>query len=189
MIEWIKRRKWWLFALILVGALVAYLQRWRGSRERSQDQVILAASARYGVPAALIKAVVWRESWFDPSATGRSGEVGLMQIMKDTGSDWAAAEHARWFLHRQLYDPEKNIQCGTWYLRRLLSRYEHTDSPVTYALAAYNAGPGNVAKWTSGAAATNSSAFLRRMAFPGTRDYVVSVTRRYEHYRRTFPPK
>lgn len=189
MVDLIKRYKWWLFAIIILGALIAGYDRWRAWRENSQDAVILSAGARYGVDPALIKAVVWRESWFNPRATGSKGEIGLMQIMKETANDWAAAERVPLFLHTQLYDPGKNTQCGAWYLRRLLTRYRGTDNPTVYALAAYNAGPGRVAKWSKEEAATNSVAFLNEMDYPSTRRYVASVVRRYEHYRRIFPPR
>lgn len=189
MIDLIKRYKWWLFGIILLGGIATYVDRWRTYREHSQDKVILAAATKYGVDPALIKAVIWRESWFDPRVTGTSGEVGLMQIMKDTANDWAAAEKLKWFTHSQLYDPARNAECGTWYLRRLLTRYRSTDNPVVYALAAYNAGPTRVSKWTLGAAATNSTEFLQQMTFPGTRKYVETVARRYQHYQQSFPEK
>jgi soluble lytic murein transglycosylase len=189
MVDLIKRYKWWLFGIILLGGIVTWYQGWRNYREHSQDAVILEASAKHGVDPALVKAVVWRESRFDPNATGTSGEVGLMQIMKDTASDWAAAERLSLFLHNQLYDPAKNTQCGAWYLRRLLTRYRHTDNPVIYALAAYNAGPTRVTKWSKGAAMTNSVAFLKEMDFPGTKKYVRSVMERHQQYRESFPPK
>jgi soluble lytic murein transglycosylase-like protein len=57
------------------------------------------------------------------------------------------------------------------------------------APAEYNAGRGNVLRWAKGPAATNSQQFLGQITFPGTRDYVRSVLRRYEEYRPTFPPK
>jgi soluble lytic murein transglycosylase len=112
-----------------------------------------------------------------------------MQIMKDTANDWAAAERFTLYAHSQLYDPAKNTECGAWYLRRLLTRYRNTDSPVVYALAAYNAGPTRVTKWSKGAAATNSVAFLDEMDFPGTRKYVESVAKQYHRYQKEFPPK
>jgi soluble lytic murein transglycosylase len=189
MIDRIKRYQWWLFGIIVLGGLVTFYERYASVREHSQDSVILAAGAKYGVDPALIKAVVWRESWFNPRATGASGEVGLMQIMKDTAKDWAGAERITLYTHAQLYNPLKNTECGAWYLRRLLTRYRNTDNPVVYALSAYNAGPTRVARWSQGAAATNSVEFLRQMDFPGTRKYVVSVTKRYEHYRRVFPAR
>lgn len=189
MIDWIQRHKWWLFGIILLGGLALLVERWRSFHEHSQDKVILAAGARYGVDPALIKAVVWRESWFNPRARGTSGEVGLMQIREPAAKDWAAAEKIHLFTHLQLYDPGRNTQCGAWYLRRLLLRYQGSDNPLPYALAAYNAGPSHVARWRQGAAVTNSTAFLHQMDFPGTRKYVEAVTSRYQHYRKTFPPR
>ena len=189
MIEFVQRRKWWLWGIICLGALIALFERWRSYRENSQDQFILAAAARYRVDAALVKAVVWRESYFNPNARGASGEYGLMQIMPDTGREWAQAEGVTLFLERQLFDPGKNTQAGSWYLRKQLHRYRAADNPVPYALAAYNAGPGRADRWSKGAAATNSAAFLRQIDFPGTKRYVESVLRRHQLYRKTFPPK
>src|SRR5881394_2093226 len=102
MIKLAQRYKWWLFAIIILGGLVTFIERWRVFREHSQDKVILAAGARYGVDPALIKAVVWRESWFNPRARGTSGEVGLMQIREPTAKDWAQAERVQVFLFFQL---------------------------------------------------------------------------------------
>ena len=81
---------------------------------------------------------------------------------------------------------KRSTLAGTWYFRKLLKRYAHTDNPIPYALADYNAGRGNVLKWNQGAAVTNSVAFIAQIGFPGTRDYVQSVLRRYAHYRPLF---
>jgi len=189
MIPWIQRHKLWLLVVILLGGLVTLVECWRARREESQDAVILTAGSRHGVDPALIKAVVWRESWFDPRARGTSGEIGLMQIREPTARDWANAEKVQLLTRFQLFDPGKNTDCGAWYLRRLLYRYQGTDNPLPYALAAYNAGPSHVARWRTGAASINSSEFLSHLDFPGTRRYVRMVMKRYEHYHRTFPPK
>jgi len=189
MIDLIKRYKWWLLGIILLGVLAWWIDHWRTYTEHSHDAAILAAAAKHRVHPALIKAVVWRESWFNPRAKGRSGEIGLMQIMKQTGSDWAAAEHVRLYIPDRLYDPAKNTECGAWYLKRLLDRYQRTDNPLPYALAAYNAGPANVAKWSTGAAATNAGAFVRQIRFPATRDYVLSVMKRFNYYPQNFSPR
>ena len=111
-----------------------------------------------------------------------------MQVMKGTGEDWAKAEKVTFYFHRRLYDPEKNIRAGTWYLKKLLNRYRHTDNPIPYALAAYNAGPGNADKWAKAAARATSAAFIQQISFPATREYVLSIMKRYEYYRRRFPP-
>lgn len=152
-------------------------------REHSQDVVIAAAAARYGMDPALIKAVIWRESWFDPWARGRAGEIGLMQICEDASREWADAEHVRGFEHAQLFDPGRNTLAGTWYLRKLLRRYATTDNPLPYALADYNAGRANALRWARDSAATNSADFVEAIGFPGTKAYVKAILSRYARYK------
>jgi len=177
----------WGAGVVLAIALLHWWQELR--RESSQDRPILSAARRYGVEPALVKAVVWRESRFDPLAKGRKGEVGLMQIMEGTANEWAEAEKLKLFYHRQLYDPWKNTLAGAWYLGRLLRRYQNTDNPLPYALADYNAGRGNVLRWAKGAATTNSQEFIAQIGYPSTKEYVKTALKRYEKYRQNFPPK
>ena len=160
---------------------------WEIWLEQSQDIPILAAAQRYGVEPALVKAIVWRESRFHSGARGLAHEIGLMQVRAEAAQEWADAEHVPKFEHEACLDPVTNTLAGTFYLRKLLKRYAGTDDPMPYALADYNAGRGNVLKWNSGAAATNSAAFTAQIGFPSTREYVRSVTRRYRKYQRTFP--
>jgi soluble lytic murein transglycosylase len=180
----------WLIALgtvVALGGLAWWLYcDWR---EHSQDAVILAAAQRYGVEPALVKAVVWRESWFNPRAHGHAGEIGLMQLQEAAAWEWADAEHVTAFAHEHCFDPGTNALAGAWYLHKLLQRYARADNPVPYALVDYNAGRGNLLKWNSGAAATNSAVFIEQIGFPGTKNYVKSVLKRYEHYRPIFPPE
>src|SRR4051794_25498626 len=167
-------------ALLVVGALAVVIGNWG---ERSQDANIHAAAKRYDVEASLIKAVVWRESKFNPLVRGRAHEIGLMQLQEDAAREWADSEHIEGFEHEQCFDPATNTLAGAWYLKKLLKRYRQTDDPVPYALADYNAGRGNVLKWNSGVAATNSTAFVEHIGFPGTRAYVKAVMRRRTVYR------
>ncbi len=183
-------RRRWLPVAALVLLVVAVMGGWLlyvHRREHSQDAVIHAAAARYGVDGALVKAVVWREGWFDPNARGKAGEIGLMQIREPAAREWAEAERIAGFQHEHILDPGSNTLAGAWYLAKLLRRYPQTDDPVPYALADYNAGRGNVLRWNGGAAATNSQQFLTQMTFPGTRRYVETVTQRRAKYRDEFP--
>lgn len=185
--------KWrWLLLLVLLLALMGgIIGRWRYDewREHSQDVPILAAARRYGVEPALVKAVVWRESRFNPNVRGSRGEIGLMQIIPSAAAkDWANAERLKILPPEHLFNPATNALVGAWYLARLCKRYNQTDNPLPYVLADYNAGRGNVLKWKQGPAVTNSSAFLLQIKFPSTRSYVQSVLRRYQHYRPIFPP-
>jgi soluble lytic murein transglycosylase len=154
--------------------------------EHSQDDVIRTAAQRYGMEPALVKAVVWRESRFRPDVRGRAGEVGLMQIRYDAAAEWAGEQRCTNFAIETCLDPGTNTLAGTFYLAKLLRRYTKTDNPLPYALADYNAGRGNVLKWNSGEAMTNSAVFISQIGFPGTSNYVLSVMQRAEHYRHSF---
>ena len=170
--------------VVLVGIGIYW---WRVNwLERSQDQVIRLAARRYAVEPALVKAVVWRESRFNPRAHGRAEEFGLMQLQEEAAREWADAERVPDFVHEHCFDPGTNTLAGTWYLRKLLRRYANSDNALPYALADYNAGRGNVLRWTKGEAATNSALFVAQIGFPRTRSYVQEVIARYEHYRPRF---
>jgi soluble lytic murein transglycosylase len=187
----VKRRRLRLLLILLLvflaGGLAVYWW-WQGRLERSQDGPIRAAARRYGVEPALVKAIVWRESHFHPRAQGRAQEIGLMQLREIAAQEWADAEHLEGFAHEHCFDPATNTLAGAWYLKKLLKRYARTDNPLPYALADYNAGRGNVLKWNSGPAASNSAAFVEQIGFPGTKDYVKAVMGRYAHYRPVFRP-
>jgi soluble lytic murein transglycosylase len=172
-------------AFLLLGAAAVYLW-WNSRLEQSQDDPIRVAAARYGVEPALVKAVVWRESRFNPSVRGRAQELGLMQLREEAAQEWADAEHISGFEHAHCLDARTNTLAGAWYLRKLLRRYTQADNPLPYALADYNAGRGNVLKWSTGEASTNSALFIEQIGFPGTKAYVKSVMLRYERYRRLF---
>lgn len=170
--------------LLVAAASVGVWERQRARLERSQDDVIRAAAIRYGVDPALVKAVVWRESRFNPAARGTAGEVGLMQLQEIAAQEWADAEQITPFKHEYCLDARTNTLAGTFYLGKLLQRYRHTDNPAAYALADYNAGRSNVLKWLTGAGATNSAVFIQQIGFPATREYVIQVMKRSQRYRR-----
>lgn len=96
------------------------------------DSIIKKASERYGVNADLIRSVVKTESNFDAGVVSHAGAQGLMQLMPET---------ARGLGVEDAFDPEQNVMGGTKYLKQMLDRY---DGDSKLALAAYNAGPGNV---------------------------------------------
>ena len=181
-----RRFLWSAGAIVLLAIAALFTWSYRQGRESRFDHLILTASGRYEVDPALVKAVVWRESRFQAFARGRAGELGLMQIRAAAAGEWAAAERLSQFEFEQLRDPATNTLAGTWYLARLLKRYQTTDDPVAYALADYNAGRRNVLRWNTSGALTNASEFLRQITFPGTRDYILSVRQRRDHYRPQF---
>jgi soluble lytic murein transglycosylase len=173
-----------LFAATIVAILLGIL--FRDRPEDRYDQQILAAARRYHIDPGLIKAVIWQESRFNPSARGKAGEIGLMQVREDAAFEWADDEHVHPFWHERILDPEINILCGTHYLAKLMQRYKKTDNPAAYALADYNAGRTHVLRWNKGAAQTNSVRFFAQMDYPGTRQYALNILERWKRYQRQF---
>lgn len=186
-------RRWIPYVAGVLGALAlgagviwlaTNLSRSRLGRDRRFDPEILQAAKRYSVDPSLIKAVIWKESTFNAAARGKAGEIGLMQLLEPAAIDWSSSQGVTGFTMEHLTNPTTNILAGTWYLSRLLQRYQHTDNPVPYALADYNAGRGNVLKWikTPGAD-TNSAMFIRQIGFESTRRYVEAVMNRRKRYQ------
>ena len=178
-----------LFLAGIVGLCVFLGWFWKVRPQHRYDEFIRLAGRRYNLEPALIKAVIWQESKFDPYVRGRAGEIGLMQVREPAAFEWADAEKLRGFNHEEITDPQKNILCGSFYLSKVMKRYTNTDNPIPYALADYNAGRTHVLRWNKGAAKTNSAAFLAQMDFPGTRQYAINVMKQYEHYKKGFEGK
>lgn len=99
------------------------------------DASINEHSLRMGVSADLVRAVIQVESAFNPKAVSTKGAMGLMQLMPATARELGVVNP---------FEPHENIRGGVAYLKQLLNRY---DQKVELALAAYNAGMGNVEKY------------------------------------------
>ena len=149
------------------------------------DALIAQAAARHGVNPSLVKAVIWRETRFQPQIQGSHGERGLMQITEVAATDWVKSEKIETFAPTDLFDPKTNIEIGTWYLGRAIKHWAHKDDPIPFALAEYNAGRTRVKRWekSSGPITDFTAEDLKGvMDFPLTKQYVTSILARYRHY-------
>lgn len=121
------------------------------------EDIFNRAAAKYGVDVNLLKAIAKQESDFQPNCTSHAGAMGIMQLMPDTAKGLGVTDP---------YDPEQNIMGGAKFISQMLKKY---DGDVTLALAAYNAGPNNVAKYGG------------VPPFKETQDYVKKVTAYYKN--------
>lgn len=155
------------------------------SRFQRYDDLIAQAATRHGVSSSLVKALVWRESRFQPHMLGAHGERGLMQITEPAATDWVLAEKIETFVPTDLLDPKTNLDVGTWYLARALRHWLGRDDPIPFALAEYNAGRSRVKRWDRDSSADGESTaegLRAAMDFPSTRDYVGSIIERHRAY-------
>jgi soluble lytic murein transglycosylase len=131
---------------------------------------------------SLIAGVIYAESKFSDS-TSSAGALGLMQLMPETAHFIAQRSGGTAFTTEDLSTPEINIAYGSWYLRWLLDRY---DEDEVLALAAYNAGMGNVDRWVEEARGRGERLDVADIPFPETRAYVQRVLDARRDYRRTY---
>lgn len=101
---------------------------------RTIEQIVADAAHKYALPRSLVRAVARAESALNPAAVSPKGAQGVMQLMPGTAKELGV---------RDAFDPAENIDAGVRLLRQLLEKY---DGRVAEALAAYNAGPGAVAR-------------------------------------------
>ncbi len=157
--------------LIVERTMPSWYARFRYPLE--YEHIVRGHAENYELDAALIAAVIYSESKFDADAESSSGAIGLMQLLPDTAEGIALNTGGSEFVVDDLYDPEINVRYGSFYLRRLLNKYDDLE----LALAAYNAGQANVDEWISSG---------NRIEFAETREYVDRVLDAREIYARAY---
>jgi soluble lytic murein transglycosylase len=166
---------------IVVALIVSRLDLGEAIREVTlplrHDDIIRQQAAEKDLDPALIAAVINAESGFDTHARSSAGAVGLMQVTPSTAQAIADESGGVAFEVSDLDDPQINISYGSYHLRELLDTYGGNEIA---ALAAYNAGSGNVDKWGG------SSLQLDGIEFPETRAYVEDVLAKRDQYRKNY---
>lgn len=138
------------------------------------------AATTYKIDQLLLYSLMRQESLFEGHAVSSAGAIGVMQIMPETGQEHASL--INWpvdYKTSDLYRPFINIPLGTSYLARLRT---YLNKNILAALAAYNAGAGNVEKWME-LASNDPDLFVEIIRFDETRQYIEQIVEFYEIYR------
>ncbi|MCQ4727299.1 lytic transglycosylase domain-containing protein [Anaerotignum faecicola] len=164
-----------VMTIIVIGALAAIVRYiiLPSIFIRKYGELVEKYSAEYDLDENLVYAVIFVESNFDESAVSVKDAKGLMQITDRTGT-WGAEEIGiEGFSPEMLFEPEINIHIGCWYLNVLSKQY---DFEIETALAAYNAGSGNVSGWLEDGEYSSDLRTLHTIPFEETQKYVMKVT-------------
>ncbi|MGZ9583209.1 lytic transglycosylase domain-containing protein [Paenibacillus marinisediminis] len=182
-------RKRYLLVLLVGLLFILFVQsQWLGKwmYPIPYEDTIRENAEAYQVDPFLVASVIRVESNYRPGQESRKGAIGMMQLMPDTAT-WIMGQMKvkdQWTLEQLKYEAEPNIMLGTWYLNSLIKQF---DNNWIAAVAAYNAGPGNVSQWLrddvwDGRLETAS----QQIPFNETRLYVQRVFHYYDKYKKAY---
>ncbi len=173
--------------LVAIAVVLAWPQFHHAVREITlplrHEDIIRQQAHDKGLDPALIAAVIYAESHFRDGQTSPAGALGLMQLTPATARYIAHKSGGTQFVLDDLATPQVNIAYGAYYLRYLLRRYGGNQ---TFALAAYNAGEGNVDRWIAAAQARDRAMTINAIPYAETRAYVSRVLTVRRQYRSSY---
>jgi soluble lytic murein transglycosylase len=178
-----------LLGVLAAGAVIAAPHVDRAVKEAAilplrHDDIIRQQAEDKDLDPSLIAAVIYSESRFRDNQVSSAGAIGLMQVTPETAKDIARRSGATNFRLADLDDPQVNISYGSYHLRYLLDRYGGNEA---LALAAYNAGEGNVDKWLVDASLNDRRFRVSDIPFAETRNYVQRVEKAKRQYEKEYP--
>lgn len=149
--------------------------------KKPYQEIVSVKAEEFGVDENLVYSVMKAESKFKEEATSTAGAMGLMQITEET-FEWMNDKFAGGTRENSLYAPETNIWTGTALLSVLLDEFHNIET----ALAAYNAGIGNVSGWLQDSKYSDDGVTLKEIPFGETRIYVKKVMKNLEIYNKLY---
>lgn len=142
------------------------------------SEYVYKYSEENDIDPLLTFSIIKAESNFQRNIKSSSGAIGLMQLMEATAIEEANEINEEIVVVEGLYNPEMNIKIGTKYFAKLMKRYENT----LVALAAYNAGIGNVDSWIKDGIIKSDGSNIENIPFKETNNYVRKIVRNYRIY-------
>jgi len=168
-----------IIAVILIVVIVLRNLMIKINYPQKYNEYIEKYAKEYKIEKELIYAMIKEESNFKSDAVSSKDALGLMQILESTAYE-VAKEIEKEITKEEILNPEINICLGAKYLSNLISKYKN----IPIAVAAYNAGIGNVDGWIEKGTIKNDGTDLENIPFKETNNYVRKVLRDYEIYKR-----
>jgi soluble lytic murein transglycosylase len=147
------------------------------------SEYIYKYSEENNIDSLLITAIIKVESNFNRNIKSSSGALGLMQLMESTAAEQANEVGEEIVVTESLYNPEINIKIGTTYFAKLMKKY---DNNYLLALAAYNAGIGNVDSWIKDGIIKEDGSDIENIPYKETNNYVRKIVRDYKIYQKLY---
>lgn len=148
---------------------------------RKYNEYVERYSNEYNLDDNLIYAVIKAESNFEENAESHKNAKGLMQIMNSTAEDIAKSMELS-YKEEELSKPEVNIKLGVNYVYTLINKYNN----IELALAAYNAGSGNVDNWIKNGTLKKDGSDIENIPYKETNNYVRKILRDYKIYTKLY---
>lgn len=147
---------------------------------KKYTEYVYEYSEQNNIDPLLTFAIIKAESNFERNSLSQSGAIGLMQLMPETAEEVLKDIGIDLTIKEELYNEEKNIKIGTKYYALLYERYNHK---TEIALAAYNAGIGNVDKWIEEGIIKEDGSDIENIPYKETNNYVRKILRDYAIYK------
>ena len=188
-----------LCALLALGASFGYLVLRSGdpvytvyewispARFQQYDRLIRTVAAEHHLDPMLVKAVVWRESRFDPQKYGSARERGLMQVSEKAANEWARENKIDNFPRGRSFRSKNKSRGGRLVFAPRLRALGQSAGCNAFRPGRIQRGReprATLGRGGTGGATISAKDFLRNIDFPGTRKYVDSIIERYEFYKR-----
>ncbi|WP_238886314.1 lytic transglycosylase domain-containing protein [Clostridium sp. YIM B02551] len=164
-----------LIAIVLISREIIYNTLY----PLKYKDYILKYSKENGLDPYLVMSVINTESKFNKDVASKKQAIGLMQLTEPTAEWIAKSMNDINFKSEDLFDPEKNIKMGCWYLKNLQEEFGTTE----LVLAAYNAGRGNVSKWLNNSDISKDGKNLHNIPYGETDKYIKKVKVNYNIYK------
>jgi soluble lytic murein transglycosylase len=166
-----------IIAIIVIAIISFNKQIMKIIYKKDYSEYVSKYAEKYGVEEDLIYALIKTESNFKPNAVSTSNAKGLMQLMYATAKEIAQKNQIE-LTEENILEPDININLGTIYIAELLEKYECKE----LALAAYNAGSGNVDKWIKNGVIKSDGSDIEKIPYKETNTYVRKIMRDYKIY-------